>query len=91
MVNFAATPLLLCLKVGESATVVLPEAFGRWMPAESDNPDVASVQRQRQVDDRGARFDVLAEAVGMATVSVQDPGTGEAPGRAVKVSVTVRE
>jgi hypothetical protein len=82
-------PLLLCLRVGASVTVVLPEVPGEWQLAKTNNEGVASVKHQSKTKNGGAHFDVLAGGGGMATITVQNPGTGEAPGRVATVAVIV--
>jgi hypothetical protein len=91
LVKAEVNPLLLCLRVGESATVMLPEVPGEWLPAKTSSGGVVTVRRQKKTDNGGAHFDVFAERVGTATVTIQNPGTGEAPGRVAQVTVNVRE
>lgn len=82
-------PLLMCLGLGESSTVVLPEVPGGWRPARTNNSGVAAVKRQGKLKNGISRFEVLAAGVGIANITVENPGTGEAPGRVATVTVTV--
>jgi hypothetical protein len=81
----------ICLHAGETVTLVLPHALGRWEPPSTDNDSVAEVDNVENHPDGVTTFDLVARAPGAAEVtSNNNSGPGSTrPSRPARLVVTV--